>query len=86
MAGAGGLANLASILGSSGISFKQVDDSDDEDDELHIIGDKGVPRQEGEMSEIGTKDEKSDEYIDSKALETDTKPSDITESLVSKKL
>jgi protein phosphatase 2C family protein 2/3 len=31
-AGAGGLANIASILGANGITFKQPDDSDDDED------------------------------------------------------
>ena len=47
VAGAGGLANLASILGASGIAsglnFKSMEDSDDEDDdELHIVGEDEV--------------------------------------------
>lgn len=32
VAGAGGLANIASILGASGIRFRPADDSDDEDE------------------------------------------------------
>ncbi len=91
VAGAGGLANIASILGASGITFKPADDSDDEDDdELHIIGDDEKQTFEGDQSGpskgkhlIG---EKADGYIVNKALDQDTKPVDITESLVSKPL
>lgn len=35
IAGAGGLANIASILGASGITFRTAEDSDEEDD-VHI--------------------------------------------------
>lgn len=35
IAGAGGLVNIASILGASGITFRTADDDDDDDDEMH---------------------------------------------------
>jgi len=38
-ASAGGLANIASILGASGITFRTADDSDEED-ELHLVNPK----------------------------------------------
>ncbi|KAK4684189.1 protein phosphatase PTC2/3, partial [Tremellales sp. Uapishka_1] len=67
-AGGGGLANIASILGASGITFKQPDDSDDDDDDddLHIIQDDEL---------------KPDGYMDGKALEEGTKPVDVTDKL-----
>lgn len=66
--GGGGLANIASILGASGITFKQPDDSDDDDEDfgaLQIIGDKPD----------GT-------YIDGKGLDKETKPKDVTNDMV----
>ncbi|KAL7423596.1 Protein phosphatase 2C 2 [Cryptotrichosporon argae] len=66
--GAGGLANIASILNASGITFKQPDDSDDEDDELHIIGADEVPS-------------KAEGLLDNKGIEGKTKPIDVTAKL-----
>jgi len=90
VAGAGGLANIASILGASGITFKPADDSDDEDeDELHIISDEKIPPR-GNLAELssgsGHRSEIGDGYLDNQALDKMTKPVDITDSLVSKPL
>jgi protein phosphatase 2C family protein 2/3 len=71
VAGAGGLANIASILGASGITFRPADDSDDEDEgELHIIG-----GDEGKQGKDG--------YIGNKALDEGLKPVNISDKLVS---
>ena len=81
------MANIASILGASGITFKPSDDSDDEDDDLEMIVD-GDTRQSGNGSAKGAegKSEEVDGYSDNKALDNGTKPVDITNSLVSKSL
>lgn len=72
VAGAGGLANIASILGASGITFRPADDSDDEDEgELHIIG-------ENDEAHGGSKDG----FIDNQAVDKGTKPVDVTDKLV----
>ena len=85
VAGAGGLANIASILGASGITLRAPEDSDEEDDELHIIGDEESG--EGKISEVdetgGEGDKAEGSYIDDKGLKGDTKPRDITDKLVS---
>lgn len=75
VAGAGGLANIASILGASNITFKPAaDDSDDEDDEHQIE----------QMEERPILDEAEDKpFIDNKALKRNTKPVDVTDQLVS---
>jgi len=82
VAGAGGLANIASILGASGITLAQHDseDSDDDDDELHITGDEKT--EGGKISALEESDEKTGEYIDDKGLNKDTKPKDVTDKLV----
>lgn len=36
LSGVGGLANIGSILGASGITFRTVDDSDEEE-EMHLV-------------------------------------------------
>lgn len=88
VAGAGGLANIASILGASGISFKtSVDDSDDSDDEeIHIIG-GGEREASSDASEQATIEEVEDAHGEGaggvKASERDTKPRDVTGELVS---
>ncbi|ORY32193.1 phosphatase 2C-like domain-containing protein [Naematelia encephala] len=75
VAGAGGLANIASILGASGITFKPSDDSDDDDDEeLHIIGD-GVPGPSGQGRMA---------FIDDKLLDDSDTPVDIVKASASR--
>lgn len=79
VAGAGGLANIASILGASGITLRASEDSDEEDDELHIIGDD-----EGGQGKISAVDDEAKEaYVDDKGIKGDTKPVDVTDKLVS---
>jgi protein phosphatase 2C family protein 2/3 len=83
VAGAGGLANIASILGASGITFKPSDDSDedeDDEDDLQIIGDES----QSDVPESKIKEINQNSYIDDKGLKGDTKPSDVTDKLVSK--
>ena len=88
MAGRGGLANIASILGASGITFKPADDSDDDDEgDLHVVGDQENQNlAEAAVSSSGgvTMEDKAEGYLDNKALDQDTQPVDVTESLVSK--
>lgn len=48
VAGAGGLANIASILGASGIKFRPADDSDDEE-EIEV---EDKPEAAGESSKV----------------------------------
>lgn len=82
VAGAGGLANIASILGASGITLRAPEDSDEEDDELHIIGDE--EGSEGKISAVdGEAGSAEGSYIDDKGLKGDTKPKDVTDKLVS---
>lgn len=58
LAGQGGLANIASILGASGITLRQQDDSDEDDEEeLHIIDDK-EDKGQGKISSVEDKDDK----------------------------
>ncbi|WWC60621.1 uncharacterized protein I303_103195 [Kwoniella dejecticola CBS 10117] len=72
--GAGGLANIASILGASGITFRPAYDSDDDDDELQIIGDDGqVLDANADKPEPG--------LIDNKGVEGKTKPKDVTDEI-----
>ncbi|WVQ71269.1 hypothetical protein IAR50_000795 [Cryptococcus sp. DSM 104548] len=70
--GAGGLANIASILGASGITFRpnydDNEDEDDDDDNLQIIGDSS-----NHSSGIS--------FLDDKAVEGDAKPKTITGQL-----
>ncbi|BEI90186.1 uncharacterized protein CcaverHIS019_0302560 [Cutaneotrichosporon cavernicola] len=67
IAGAGGLVNIASILGASGITFKTPDDDDDDDDdEMHVINDGHlmvVDEEEG--ARIHVVDEDGDVHVDS---------------------
>jgi protein phosphatase 2C family protein 2/3 len=48
-AGAGGLANIASILGASGITFRTADDSDEEE-EVHLVNSKSPENPVGPFS------------------------------------
>ncbi|WVR05577.1 hypothetical protein IAU60_002596 [Kwoniella sp. DSM 27419] len=70
VAGAGGLANIASILGASGITFRPSYDSDDDDDDVQIIGDDSKD-----------KEDTGGAYIDDKGLEGKDKPKDVTDDL-----
>ena len=86
--GAAGLANIASILGASGITFRPSDGSDDEeedDDELHILG--GPESSGAQISALGDKGatgtDPIDGYLDNQASKEGTKPVDITGKLVS---
>lgn len=80
--GAGGLANIASILGASGITFKTPEDDSDEEDaaeaKLQDVPDKLSP----ESSPALTKGAHG-EYMDDKALGGETAPKDVTGDLVS---
>jgi protein phosphatase 2C family protein 2/3 len=67
--GAGGLANIASILGASGITLRQADDSDDEDED-------------DEKDELDSAAGAKATYLDDKAVKKGTKPVDITDDLV----
>jgi len=67
VAGQGGLANIASLLGASGMRLQQVDDSDDDESSNEDSTDKS--------------NTDTSKYIDNKALEKDTKPVDVTDSL-----
>ncbi|KAL0252954.1 hypothetical protein I308_102348 [Cryptococcus tetragattii IND107] len=69
--GAGGLANIASILGASGITFRPAYDSDDDDDGIQLIGDS--PTSPDKLS--------SPSLIDHEAVEGETKPKDVTGQL-----
>lgn len=69
--GAGGLANIASILGASGITFRPAYDSDDDDDGIQLIGDS--PTSPDKLS--------SPSLIDNEAVEGETKPKDVTGQL-----
>ncbi|WWC88178.1 uncharacterized protein L201_003083 [Kwoniella dendrophila CBS 6074] len=75
VAGAGGLANIASILGASGITFRPAYDSDDdEDDQIQIIGD------EGKNVDINA-DKPDTGLIDDKGIEGKTKPKNVTDDI-----
>ncbi|KAK8865620.1 hypothetical protein IAR55_000764 [Kwoniella newhampshirensis] len=76
-AGAGGLANIASILGASGITFRPTYDSDDDDEEIQIIGDSA----EGGIDPNADKPTTPVAYIDDKAEKGDTKPKDVTDKI-----
>nr|XP_019050701.1 PP2Cc protein phosphatase [Kwoniella bestiolae CBS 10118]OCF29631.1 PP2Cc protein phosphatase [Kwoniella bestiolae CBS 10118] len=75
VAGAGGLANIASILGASGITFKpEPYDSDDDDDEIQIIGEDGKG--------IDVNADKLDAgLLGNEGVEGKTKPRDVTDEL-----
>ncbi|WRT65994.1 uncharacterized protein IL334_002945 [Kwoniella shivajii] len=74
VAGAGGLANIASILGASGITFRPAYDSDDDEDEIQIIGEEGKG--------IDTSADKPDTgLIDNKGVEGKTKPKNVTDEI-----
>ncbi|WWD05408.1 hypothetical protein V865_003485 [Kwoniella europaea PYCC6329] len=74
VAGAGGLANIASILGASGITFRPAYDSDDDDDEIQIIGEDGKG--------IDVNADKPDTgLIDDQGVEGKTKPKNVTDEL-----
>jgi hypothetical protein len=85
-AGAGGLANIASILGASGITLRQADDSDEEDDDEELS--EGDKNHTGPAEKLTTSQSGGDAgnakagYLDDKALSDDTKPVDVTDSLV----
>lgn len=67
----GGLANIASILGASGITFKTPEDDSDEEGDLQLVGDDVKGGQA------------SPSYMDDKALTGNTAPKDVTDKLVS---
>lgn len=86
VAGASGLANIASMLGASGITFKHPinDDSDDEDEEgMHIMG-QNQTRSLGKDKFPEGSGGKADRNLDNKALDNGSKPVDFTEPIVSK--
>ncbi|WVQ85699.1 hypothetical protein IAT38_007865 [Cryptococcus sp. DSM 104549] len=72
--GAGGLANIASILGASGITFRPTYDSDDDEDEFQIMGGAGD-------ATADKPDGKFEEVLDNMAVEEGTKPKDVTAKL-----
>ncbi|WWD18203.1 hypothetical protein CI109_102653 [Kwoniella shandongensis] len=74
--GAGGLANIASILGASGITFRPTYDSDDDDEEIQIIGDSG----EGGIDPSADKPAPGT-YLDTKGEKEGTKPKDVTDEI-----
>lgn len=84
--GAGGLANIASILGASGITFKTPEDDSDEEDiqeagTLQDIPDKLSPETSPALAKAA-----QGGYMDNKALEGETAPKDVTDDLVRRSL
>jgi len=80
VAGAGGLANIASILGASGIKFRPADDSDDEEESEEAGQDKEAGTDQGGPSKLdsgsGQKihqiDDDGDSHMDSDEDSDDT--------------
>jgi protein phosphatase 2C family protein 2/3 len=68
----GGLANIASILGASGITFKTADDdSEEEEEDESMVGSSSDATKGGEV------------YMDGKGIEDKTAPKNVTDELVS---
>lgn len=85
--GAGGLANIASILGASGITFKTPEDDSDEDESMAehqasaSIGD--VPDKISPEASPALARAAKGGYMDDRALGGETAPKDVTDELVS---
>lgn len=81
VSGAGGLANIASMLGAGNITFNNAaadDDDSDEDEDLH----SGSHSESANTS--SDKDSDGDAYMDDKALKAGTQPKDVTKEMVSR--
>ena len=81
--GAGGLANIASILGASGITFKTPEDDSDEEEaaataKLEDVPDKLTPGTSPALARAA-----KGSYMDDKALSGSTAPKDVSDKLVS---
>ena len=74
------MANIASILGASGITLAHGSEDSDDEDDLHTIGDEEAGG--GKISAVEDSDEKSGEYADDKSLKKETEPKDVTDKLV----
>ncbi|GMK58205.1 hypothetical protein CspeluHIS016_0502370 [Cutaneotrichosporon spelunceum] len=73
IAGTGGLVNIASILGASGITFRTADD-DDDDDEIQVSNDGNI------SGRIQAVDEDGDAHIDSEDSDTTANAGDAAPS------
>lgn len=80
--GAGGLANIASILGASGITFKTPDDDSDEEEEAATKLD-GMPDKLSPGTSPALARAAKGGYMDDQALSGSTAPKDVSDSLVS---
>ena len=95
--GAGGLANIASILGASGLSFRRADENDYDGDDNGGSGSGGIivyddddkneseEGDDGKFENVDSTEGSSGQpegYVDDKALRDDLKPQDVTDQLV----